>query len=137
MRVQRRTLVGAGLGLGGLAALAYRAAPQLWQRVSADMKRPVERAAQTPHFKAWPAKGLHAAWIGHSTVVICIDGFTLVTDPVFSARIGINLGPVTLGIKRLVEPASTISALPAPDLILMSHAHMDHFDIPSLRQLEN
>jgi L-ascorbate metabolism protein UlaG (beta-lactamase superfamily) len=101
------------------------------------MKRPVEPAAQTPQFKAWPGKGLHAAWIGHSTVVISIDGFTIVTDPVFSARIGINLGPVTLGIKRLVEPAAAISAFPVPDLILLSHAHMDHFDIPSLRKLEN
>jgi L-ascorbate metabolism protein UlaG (beta-lactamase superfamily) len=137
MTVLRRTVVGAGLGLGGLAAFAYRAAPQFWQHVSADMKRPVEPASRAPQFKAWPSKGLHAAWIGHSTVVISIDGFTILTDPVFSARIGINLGPVTLGLKRLVEPAAAITALPKPDLILMSHAHMDHFDIPSLRKLES
>jgi L-ascorbate metabolism protein UlaG (beta-lactamase superfamily) len=101
------------------------------------MKRPVEPATRTPQFNAWPNKGLHAAWIGHSTVVISIDGFTIVTDPVFSARIGINLGLFTLGLKRLVEPAAAISGVPRPDLILMSHAHMDHFDIPSLRRLEN
>ncbi len=122
---------------GGLAAYALRMAPEFWRRVSADAKRPVEPAPQTPQIKAWPKTGLHAAWIGHSTVMIGIDGFYILTDPVFSARIGINLGPVTLGIKRLVEPAIRIAELPKPDLILLSHAHMDHFDLPSLRSLEN
>jgi L-ascorbate metabolism protein UlaG (beta-lactamase superfamily) len=42
-----------------------------------------------------------------------------------------------VGIKRLVETAGTIDGLPKIDLILLSHAHMDHFDIPSLRRLEN
>ena len=40
-------------------------------------------------------------------------------------------------MKRLVEPAIQISDMPAPDLILLSHAHMDHFDLPTLRPLEN
>ncbi len=82
-------------------------------------------------------KGIHAAWIGHSTVVIRIEGFTVVTDPVFSNRIGIGIGPWTLGLKRLIEPASSLRDIPRPDLILLSHAHMDHFDLPSLRTLQN
>ena len=133
----RRTLVGSGLGIGGLAVFAYRAAPELWRRVAEDVRRPVERVARKPRLSAWPQRGLHAAWIGHSTVVIGIDGFTIVTDPVFSTRIGLNFGPVTLGIKRLVEPAMPLAELPSPDLILLSHAHMDHFDLPSLRRLES
>jgi L-ascorbate metabolism protein UlaG (beta-lactamase superfamily) len=80
---------------------------------------------------------LHAAWIGHSTVLLKIDGVTILTDPVFSRRIGIQLGPATLGIKRIVCPALLIHELPRVDLILLSHAHMDHFDIPSLRRLES
>jgi len=121
---------------GGLAAYAFRMAPEFWRRVSADAKRPVEPAPRTPQIRAWPKTGLHAAWIGHSTVLIAIDGFHILTDPVFSARIGISLGPLTLGMKRLVEPAVRIAEFPAPDLILLSHAHMDHFDLPSLRRLE-
>jgi L-ascorbate metabolism protein UlaG (beta-lactamase superfamily) len=66
-----------------------------------------------------------------------IDGVTILTDPVFSRRVGLRLGPVTLGIKRLVEPALPIKELPQIDLLLLSHAHMDHFDIRSLRRLEN
>jgi len=49
----------------------------------------------------------------------------------------LNLGPVTLGVKRIVEPAVAPPRLPRVDLILLSHAHMDHFDVPSLRRLEN
>jgi L-ascorbate metabolism protein UlaG (beta-lactamase superfamily) len=79
---------------------------------------------------------LHAAWLGHSTVLLQIDGFRILTDPVFSTRIGLSLGPVTLGIKRLVEVALPLADLPPVDLILLSHAHMDHFDLPSLRRLE-
>jgi L-ascorbate metabolism protein UlaG (beta-lactamase superfamily) len=82
-------------------------------------------------------KGLHAAWLGHSTVLLQLDGFTVLTDPVFSLRIGLNVGPLTMGIKRLVDPAAQIAELPPIDLILLSHAHMDHFDLPSLRQLAN
>lgn len=119
-----------------LAAFAFRAAPLFFRRVSEDLKRPIERAPNAPDLAAWPKDGVHATWIGHSTVAISIDGFLIVTDPVFSSRIGLNFGPITLGIKRLVEPAVALQKLPEPDLILLSHAHMDHFDIPSLRKLE-
>src|SRR3954471_6910213 len=91
----------------------------------------------TPKPQDWPDGGLHAAWIGHSTVLLKIDGTTILTDPVFSTRAGIGMGPVTLGIKRIVAPALEIRALPPIDVILLSHAHMDHFDLPSLRRLAN
>jgi L-ascorbate metabolism protein UlaG (beta-lactamase superfamily) len=70
-------------------------------------------------------------------VLLKIDGVTILTDPVFSTRIGINIGPLTIGLKRLVEPALYVKQMPRPDLILLSHAHMDHFDLPSLRALES
>jgi len=66
-----------------------------------------------------------------------MDGVTILTDPVFSRRIGLNLGPLTIGLKRLVAPALPLRATPRPDLVLLSHAHMDHFDLPSLRALES
>ncbi|HLX43681.1 MAG TPA: MBL fold metallo-hydrolase [Bryobacteraceae bacterium] len=112
-------------------------APAFWQRVSADIKRDVEPAPRKPQVAEWPAQGLHATWIGLSTVMLSIDGFRILTDPVFSTRIGISLGIVTLGLKRLIAPAAPLADLPRPDLILLSHAHMDHFDIPSLRTLEH
>ena len=44
---------------------------------------------------------------------------------------------MTLGLKRLVGPALRAAQLPHIDLILLSHAHMDHLDIRTLRKLEN
>ena len=124
-------------GLAGLGTFAYRAAPTFWKQYSRDLKRDVPPAPHRPDPRAWPDRGLHAAWLGHTTVLLKIDGTTILTDPVFSTRIGIGLGVVTLGLKRLVEPALSIGDLPKIDLILLSHAHFDHFDIPSLRRLEN
>ncbi len=121
----------------GLAGFAAKMAPQFLERVSEERKRPILVAPRRPDPDAWPLVGLHAAWIGHSTVFLSLDGFTILTDPVFSAKIGINFGPMTIGLKRLVAPAVSLAELPRPDLILLSHAHMDHFDIPSLRGLEH
>lgn len=128
---------------GGTAALAatgahlYRAAPGFWQQYRNEMKRPVEEPPMTPDPEKWPDKGLHAAWLGHSTVLMKVDGFTILTDPVFSVRAGVHMGPMTLGVKRLVAPALDVKRLPEIDLVLLSHAHMDHFDLPSLRRVES
>lgn len=121
----------------GLAGFAAKMAPQFIERVSEERKRPILIAPRHPSLHQWPQIGLHAAWIGHSTVFLSLDGFTILTDPVFSAKIGINFGPMTIGLKRRVAPAVPLAELPRPDLILLSHAHMDHFDIPSLRTLEH
>ena len=94
-----------------------------------------------PRFKpepsTWSDNTITAAWIGHSTVLINFYGTKIITDPVFSNRIGLNiLGLASIGPKRLVEPALTIDELPPIDLILLSHAHMDHLDLPSLAQFK-
>jgi L-ascorbate metabolism protein UlaG (beta-lactamase superfamily) len=90
-----------------------------------------------PEPGTWKQTGITACWIGQATVLINFDGTWIITDPVFSERAGINLlGLVTLGPKRLVAPALTMDELPGIDLILLSHAHMDHMDIPSLRRFK-
>jgi L-ascorbate metabolism protein UlaG (beta-lactamase superfamily) len=64
-----------------------------------------------------------------------MDGKTILTDPVLSRRVGIGLGLVTAGPQRLVSPALTVRQLPPIDLILISHAHFDHLDRPTLVRL--
>ncbi len=137
--MRRRTVVGgAGLaGLAGIGATAYRVAPAFWQQFSKEWHRPILPAPAVPKPELWPDRGLYAAWLGHTTVLLKVDGFTILTDPVFGDRVGLSVGPMTLGLKRLVRPALTLRQLPKIDLILLSHAHMDHFDLPSLRRLEN
>ena len=126
-----------GLGLAGLGGAAYRAAPSFWRQYFRELGRPIEPAPRRPQPERWPETGLHAAWLGHATVLLKIDGFWVLTDPIFSDRAGIHVGVGTLGVKRLVEPALPLEALPAPHLLLLSHAHMDHMDTPTLRRLEN
>ena len=78
---------------------------------------------------------LAACWIGHATVLLRIHGTTILTDPVLSNRIGVGLGLFTGGPQRLVGPALTAAELPKIDLILISHAHFDHLDRPTLARL--
>jgi len=115
---------------------AYREAPELRRRYARERRRAVLPAPARPDPHSWSDCGLHAAWLGHSTVLLKIDGFTVLTDPVLSTRVGIYLGLFTLGLKRLVEPALALEDLPKIDLVLLSHAHFDHFDLPTLRHLE-
>ena len=73
------------------ATWASRAASHVWRRYSEDRARPIRPAPHRPNPKAWPDRGLYAAWIGHSTVLLKVDGVTILTDPVFSPRVGIGI----------------------------------------------
>jgi L-ascorbate metabolism protein UlaG (beta-lactamase superfamily) len=93
-------------------------------------------ASFRPDPASWDDSTITAAWIGHATVLINFFGTKIITDPVFSERIGLNFFRFgTIGPKRLVSPALRIEELPPIDLILVSHAHFDHLDLPSLRRL--
>jgi L-ascorbate metabolism protein UlaG (beta-lactamase superfamily) len=61
-------------------------------------------------------------------------GIWIITDPVLFPRIGIRLPFFTVGPKRLTQPALRFEELPPIDLVLLSHAHFDHFDRRSLRR---
>lgn len=94
-------------------------------------------AQDTPTPASWDSSGITAAWLGHATVLLNFFGTHIITDPVFSKKIGIDiLGIATIGPQRLVAPALSFEQLPAIDLILLSHAHMDHMDFPSLRRFD-
>src|ERR1700674_3241011 len=104
------------LGDGGAATWAYRAAPQIWKQYSAERKREVRAAPERPDPAKWSDRGIYAAWLGHATVLLKIDGVTILTDPVLSTRIGLNFASFTIGIKRLVAPALAVPELPEIDL---------------------
>ncbi len=115
-----------------------------WNHVTREPDAGDEEAKDTVRFvspvrpapRSWSPGGITLSWIGHATFLINLEGTTILTDPVFSDTIGVSLlGLTTLGLRRFVPPALTIAELPPLDLILISHAHMDHYDIPSLRKL--
>ena len=71
-------------------------------------------------------------FIGHSTFLIQLPGLTILTDPVFSDR----CSPVAwAGPRRARPPGLRLADLPPIDLVLVSHNHYDHMDLPSLRKL--
>lgn len=75
------------------------------------------------------------AWLGHGSVLARLAGCNVLIDPVFSDRIGKQVGRLTLGPRRLVAAPVAPAGLPPIDLVLITHAHFDHLDRPSLRQL--
>jgi len=80
----------------------------------------------------WSPASVTAAWLGHASVLINFYGLYIVTDPVLSRRIGASFGRRTFGPKRLIAPALTVDQLPPIDLVLLSHAHMDHLHVATL-----
>ena len=85
-----------------------------------------------PNPSLWSSSAVTAAWLGHASVLINFYGMHIVTDPVLTRRIGATFGKRTFGPKRLIAPALTVEQLPLIDLILLSHAHMDHLHIATL-----
>jgi L-ascorbate metabolism protein UlaG (beta-lactamase superfamily) len=81
----------------------------------------------------WTPTGLTIAYLGHASMLIDFEGTMLLTDPTFFDRIGVSVGGVTIGPKRRVAAALAPDELPPIDAVLISHAHMDSLDRPSLR----
>jgi L-ascorbate metabolism protein UlaG (beta-lactamase superfamily) len=92
-------------------------------------------APYRPDPRSWPDDRLTVSWLGHSTVLLNLLGTTLVTDPVLERRIGLGRGLVKVGPRRLIHPALRARELPPLDAVLLSHAHMDHTDLGTLRAI--
>lgn len=101
----------------------------------ADSSRPVIKPRRKPAPETWDENGITAAWLGHSSVLVNFFGVTVLTDPVLLKRFGADLGFGTFGPKRLIAPALSPAQLPDIDVVLLSHAHMDHLDPATLRGL--
>ncbi len=92
------------------------------------------RPAARPEPAQWVDEAITGSCLGHSTVFLNFLGVRVLTDPVYSERVGPGIPPFILGPRRYVAPALMPKELPAPDLIVLSHAHFDHFDVWSLRK---
>jgi L-ascorbate metabolism protein UlaG (beta-lactamase superfamily) len=85
--------------------------------------------------EAWgrtPASGLRATWLGHSTVLIEIDGLRVLTDPVWGPRASPSR---FAGPKRFQPVPIPLRSMPPIDLVVVSHDHYDHLDYPTIREL--
>src|ERR1700730_17590958 len=118
--------------LGGSRARRWYA--YLWHEWTVESRRPIAPAFARPNPAEWSDNRITAAWLGHATVLINFFGIKILTDPVLFPRIGIRLPGLTVGPKRLTAPALTVRDLPEIDIVLLSHAHFDHFDMRTLHQ---
>jgi L-ascorbate metabolism protein UlaG (beta-lactamase superfamily) len=85
-----------------------------------------------PHWARPPETKLRATWLGHSTVLLEIDGLRVVTDPVWGER----ASPVTFAGPRRFQPVPvSLASLPPLDAVLVSHDHFDHLDYPTIVEL--
>jgi len=105
--------------------------------VSGDQQReptfelPVNQL-DTYFFESSRTDGLRVTWMGHSSVLVEIDGRRILVDPVWSDRIG----PL-IGRKRFHKPPIQIDSLPKLDAVLISHEHYDHLDKDTILALAN
>ncbi len=113
-------------------------ARSLGRTVRAPLPKPRMRVISHEFWRnhdIWHGHHFAASWIGHSSVLIRLGDLTILTDPVWSERIGMRLAGRVFGPERLIETPGPLASIPPVDLILLTHAHFDHLDRPTLRRL--
>ncbi len=101
----------------------------------AESRTPIPAASHHPDPAGWSNDALTVAWLGHATILINFYGTWLLTDPALRSHVGVSVAGMTFGPRRLVQPALSIKELPPLDAVLVSHAHMDHCDMGTLKRL--
>ena len=105
----------------------------LLERRRGDPKKPIGPFRTDTSVYGTPSlQGLRVTWMGHSTLLLEIDGMTILTDPVWSERASFVS---FAGPKRFYPPTLALKDLPPLDAVLLSHDHYDHLDRPTIEQL--
>jgi L-ascorbate metabolism protein UlaG (beta-lactamase superfamily) len=104
---------------------AVRKIEQLWRLVRESHESPMTGVSRPVRLVDRGALGI--TFIGHSSFLLQVDGRKVLIDPVFSKRL--------ILLRRQRRPGVRMEELPAIDLVLLTHAHMDHLDLASLRRV--
>jgi L-ascorbate metabolism protein UlaG (beta-lactamase superfamily) len=102
-----------------------RKVEQLWRLVRESHEQPMTGVSRPVELADRDQLGI--TFIGHSSFLLQMAGCNVLIDPVFSKRL--------ILLRRQRQPGVKIEDLPPVDLILLTHAHMDHLDIDSLRRV--
>lgn len=107
-----------------------------WRFLRRDDTRPAWPAAVTVARDTPPARvaggAMRATWVGHATVLVQADGLNILTDPIWSDV----AGPFNrVGPSRVAPPGIAFDRLPKIDVVVVSHNHYDHLDLPTLKRL--
>jgi L-ascorbate metabolism protein UlaG (beta-lactamase superfamily) len=98
---------------------------QLWRLVRESHEMPMSGTSRP--VELLKADELGVTFIGHSSFLLQVDGRKILIDPVFSKRL--------IVLRRQRRPGTVVDQLPAIDMVLLTHAHMDHLDMASLRSV--
>jgi L-ascorbate metabolism protein UlaG (beta-lactamase superfamily) len=104
---------------------SIRKMEQLWRLVRESHELPMTGISRP--VKLVDVDELGVTFIGHSSFLLQVHGRRLLVDPVFSKRL--------IVLRRQRKPGVLIEELPAIDVVLLTHAHMDHLNMPSLRRV--
>lgn len=132
IKIKRRNFIKRGLAVLVSTVLLP---PFFLNRVNSFGKEKLSSADFKPTPEQWKENEINIAWIGHSTMLINFYGTIILTDPVLFERIGLYFFGLVFGPNRYSLPALEFDEIPKPDLVLLSHAHMDHMDYKTLVSL--
>lgn len=109
----------------------------MWQFLTTDNDREPKQplgpfVTDATIYNTPPATGLRVTWLGHSSLLLEIDGKRILTDPVWGQRASFAS---FIGPKRFFQPPLPLALLPELDAIILSHDHYDHLDYPTIKQL--
>ncbi|HEY0815392.1 MAG TPA: MBL fold metallo-hydrolase [Pseudonocardia sp.] len=96
------------------------------------MGRPAAPVPLVPGAPSGPAAPMAVTWFGHASVLIEIDGYRVLADPMWGERASPSR---TVGPQRLHPAPTSLDRLPELDAVLISHDHYDHLDLPTVRSL--
>jgi len=100
--------------------------PAKWEEIAVDASPPLAHRIEGAE--------IVVQWVGHSTLLIQTSNLNILTDPIWSPR----CSPFSFaGPKRVAAPGVPFDQLPSIDLVLLSHDHYDHFDLPTIRALQS
>jgi L-ascorbate metabolism protein UlaG (beta-lactamase superfamily) len=121
-----------GLALPALLAagrLGWLDEPRPWPQATGWERLPREQRPTSTHIFT-PRPGSpppRLEWLGHSGFVLRWNGATVLIDPNVSGRCTVS--------RRLLAPRPDVAGIGPIDAVLISHAHFDHLDLPTLRSL--
>lgn len=116
--------------LGG-SLLSY-----FWKAISNDAQvKPEDEipviSLSNASFKEDPIEHLAFRWLGHSSVLIEMNGYRILIDPVFSE----HASPVPIAVKRFSVSPISIEEIPSVDVVVISHDHYDHLDKNTIKAI--
>ncbi|MDH6117420.1 MBL fold metallo-hydrolase [Kitasatospora sp. GAS204B] len=104
----------------------------LTERGGGTPRRPVPLVREPAPADRPAAEGVAITWYGHASALVEIEGARVLLDPMWSERCSPS---AHLGPKRLHPVPMELEELPAVDVVLISHDHYDHLDMPTVKRL--